>query len=361
MLDAVSRAFAEHVRINWDLRIRSNAREPLSLQYLLSLVDPEIPLHLVGEKAEELGDVLRKLFCDAEQVTLEQRLWHRNARAAALAAVFLPGDVQRRVVVECGVAAAMADEGVRFETFVHDQPTQGLSPASTAETMHFAGRAYTATTGNLEGLRAFRDHYGKQSVKEIGAALEKLFTVSLAASHADARLAQTSESIAELYRAKLGLEVSTLAEEIKRRIEFLYRQARALGLGGLESGPDGLRILFPKAASGTLAHPVTCMCNDALTGASVSVKVGATIGALDVDTVLIDGAGNAWPSDFGSLGPGPLLGDYAALETSVKFDLLEARDLTELYALEQCSRRPHGLTSASSPSPYLRISPRRSS
>ena len=80
-----------------------------------------------------------------------------------------------------------------------------------------------------------------------------------------------------------------------------------------------------------------------LTGASMSVQVGTTVSALDVDTVLVDAAGSAWPSDFGSLGSGPLLGDYAALETSIKFDLLDSNDLFELYALEQLLTAPSWL------------------
>ena len=147
MLEAVERAFTKHVRINWNLRIRSNPREPLSLQYLLTLLDPQLAPHLVGGQAEELGDVLRKLFYDAEQVTLEKLLWHRGGRAAALAVVFLPGDVQRRVVIEFGVRAAMADEAARFETFMRDQPDQELTKGIAAETIHFAGRTYTADSG----------------------------------------------------------------------------------------------------------------------------------------------------------------------------------------------------------------------
>lgn len=343
MLDAVARAFTEHVRINWDLRIRSSPREPISLQYLLALLDPQLAPHLIGGQAEELGDVLRKLFYDAEQVTLQQLLWSCGGRVAVLAVAFSPDDMQRRVVVECGAREAMQDEAARHEKFARNIQNQGLTLEIAAETMHFSGRLYAATTGNLEGLQTFRDYYSKQPAKEISTVLEKLFTVSLAGWHNEPRLAQATESIAGLYRAKLGLEESTLATGIVQRLESLDRQARARGLGGLVSEADGLRIQFPKTTSGSLAHPMICLCDDALTGASMSVKVGTTIGALGVDSVLVGMESSAWPSDFGSLGLGPLLGDYAALETSIRFELLETTDLAERYAFEKLLTAPSWL------------------
>jgi Response regulator containing CheY-like receiver, AAA-type ATPase, and DNA-binding domains len=102
LIRAIGWAFAEHVRINWDLTIRWGRQNELSSPYLVSLVAPDLPREQLADRSAELEDVLRKLFYDYQQVTLGRILTRRPGWVLLTAFAYRPHGQEEQFVLAWG-------------------------------------------------------------------------------------------------------------------------------------------------------------------------------------------------------------------------------------------------------------------
>ena len=95
LLQAIAEAFARHVRINNALLIQTNPQKPVTFPHIASLIEIDLTGERLLQWAEELEDLLRRLFYERQQITLERLLWQLPGRAALVIVAFQERDTAR--------------------------------------------------------------------------------------------------------------------------------------------------------------------------------------------------------------------------------------------------------------------------
>jgi DNA-binding NtrC family response regulator len=71
LIQAVREAFAEHVKINWNLHIEWKARDAFAL---VNLIESGLERERLLNRAEEMEDLFRRLFYEKEHIRIERML-----------------------------------------------------------------------------------------------------------------------------------------------------------------------------------------------------------------------------------------------------------------------------------------------
>jgi DNA-binding response OmpR family regulator len=334
MIQAVERAFAQHVRINWDLVIRWDERERLSFPHLVTLIEPDLDSTRLPDRAGELEDLFRKLFHEKSQITIGQLLWHREGRGCVMVFTFSPEGVSEPLVITCGLRPRMKQEIARCEKFA---PKGGTATAllTSAETMHFAAVAYTLPKADLEQVQTFEAFYWTNKSSQIRAALEHLFQSTLAPWHQGGRILEETKSLGQLYRQCLNLSQEGISQqEFRQRIQTLAREALSLGPTMMELSAHELALRFPNGDTVSYPNPIPHVYEEAA-GGGPPVVCCMTPGTLTGDNILVDQNGQTWLTDFAQAGPAPLLWDFVSLEATIRLNLVESADLQALHEFEK--------------------------
>ena len=144
----VQRAFAEHVRLNWDLTIDWGAQSPRDLT---QQIEPELAEADLPQRIDELEDLLRRLFLHATQLKMDQVLWQRSGRAALQVNVSASGKLTEPVLVICGRHDLVWVEVELYQRQAPKTPQTGVlkQQSESAETIHYAATAFALSGGGL--------------------------------------------------------------------------------------------------------------------------------------------------------------------------------------------------------------------
>ncbi len=314
LIDAVNNAFAHHVRINWSLTLDWQATNPFAL--ILHL-EPgvESERERLVNRAEELEDLFRRLFYDWGRVRIDRVLWQREGRVALTVFAF-KGAAMDAFVVVCGENARVMEEANRWHTFAPKaQGETSTTLAHQAETTHYAANAY-ALKADLETVRSLEEVYRAGDRKLFTKAVETLFEKTLAAWQAGPPV-PAERALEELYRARLGLTTERVAPQaVRARWQKLVQYV-----------PD-LKTVVPDP------EPITALLQAA--GAEPSTLTIKSPGTLKGDDILVDANGHAWLTDFAEAGDVPRFWNFVALESAIRFDWLDERELMRLKEVEEC-------------------------
>ncbi len=334
MIQAVDRAFAEHVRINWDLHIRWDAPERLSFPHLATLIELELDTARLPDRASELEDLFRKLFYEKGQITIGQLLWRREGRACMTVFAYSPKGTLEQLVVTCGLRPQIKQELARYKEFA---PKGGTTTAllTSAETMRFAAAVYALPEADLEQVQAFEAFYRVNKAAQVRGVLKHLFQTTLAAWHRESRILDETNSVSQLYLEHLNSHLEEITQqELQRRTEVLVKEALSLGPTTIELSADELTLRFPNSDTVSYPNPVPHIYEDAVAdGPPVICRI--TPGTLTGDNILVNQEGHTWLTDFAQAGPAPLLWDFVSLEAIIRFDLVESADLQALHEFEK--------------------------
>ena len=334
LIQAVERAFAEHVRINWDLHLRWDERERLSFPHLVTLIEPEADSAYLPDRAGELKDLFRKLFYKKSQITIGRLLWHRGERACVTVFAYSPKGTLEQLVVTCGLRPQIKQEIARYKEFA---PKGGIGTALTglAETMHFAAAAYVLPEADLEQVQTYEAFYRVNKATQIRGVLEHLFQTTLAAWHQGSRILDETKSLSQLYLEYLNFSTEEITqEELQRRTQILTKEALSLGPTTIELSADELTLRFPNSDTVSYPNPIPHIYEEAV-ASDLPVICRISPGTLSSDNILVDQEGRTWLTDFAQAGPAPLLWDYVSLEGSTRFDLVESANLQALHEFEK--------------------------
>jgi DNA-binding response OmpR family regulator len=334
LIQAVEQAFAQHVRLNWDLVIRWNERERLSFPHLITLIEPGLEDDHLPDRVGELEDLLRKLFYEKSQITIGRLLWHREERGCVTVFTFSPEGVSEPLVITCGLRPQIEQEIARCEKFA---PKGGTATALliSAETMHLAAVAYALPKANLEQVQTFEAFYQTNKSSQVRAALEHLVQSTLALWHQGGRILEETKSLGQLYRQRLNLSKEGISqEEFRQRIQTLAREALSLGPTMMEFSAHELALRFPNGDTVSYPNPIPRVYEEAA-GGGPPVVCRITPGTLTGDNILVDQNGQTWLTDFAQAGPAPLLWDFVSLEATIRFDLVESANLQALHEFEK--------------------------
>jgi len=334
MIQAVERAFARYVRINWDLHIRWDERACLSLPHLVALIESELdPAHL-SDRVGEMEDLFRKLFYKKHQITIGQLLWHRAGRVCLTVFAYSPEGVSEQCIVTCGLRPQVEQERARCKEFA---PKGGIRTALAgfAETMHFAALAYDLHEADLERTQTFETFYRASKAAQIRVTVRHLFQTTLTAWHQEDRILKEARSLGQLYHERLGFSREEISqEEFQRRMQALAREALSLGPTEMRLSTEELTLRFPNGDTVSYPNPIPHIYEE-VAGGSQPAICRITPGTLSGDNILVDQRGRTWLTDFAQAGPAPLLWDFISLEATIRFDLVDAADLQALHEFEK--------------------------
>jgi DNA-binding response OmpR family regulator len=331
LIEAANHAFAQHVRINWDLDIDWKARDRFSL---VTLVEPALEGERLLNRAEELEDLFRRLFYEKNYIRIDHLLWQREGRVALTVFAFAEGEAPESSVVICGQNARVVDEARRYKEFAPKAPGDtGTMLSTKAETTHFAANAYALAGADLENVCSFVELYRAGPEKLFNTALTTLFQKTLATWHQEKRIPEASKTLDQLYGERLGLtqeRVSSTA--LDERVQLLCRQVPTLG-PKIESASGVLTIRFD-GQSFSYLDPTSMLYEMSSIGQPVMLM--NTPGTLSGDNVLTDASGRAWLTDFAGAGRAPLLWNFVTLEAAIRFDWVETNNLQRRHEMERC-------------------------
>lgn len=313
LITAIKNAFAESVHINFSLTLDWKATSPLAL---VSRIEPELESERerLLNRAEELEDLFRRLFYDWERIRIDRVLWQREGRVALTVFAF-KGAAMDSFVVVCGRNAPVVEEAERARKLVPKvQSEASTTLADTAETTHFAANAYSLGLTDLETIRSLCDVYRSGDKKVFTQAIETLFEKTLAAWHQHQTM-PAERALEELYRERLALTTERISPQA------IHARWRALvqhipDLTKIAPNPEPIIALLQTT---TLEQP--------------TLKIKSP-GTLTGESILVDANGYAWLTDFAAAGDVPQFWNFVALESALRFDWVEEKELQCLRDIE---------------------------
>lgn len=336
LIQAIEQAFAQHVRINWDLYIRWGRQDELSSPFLTKLLAPELPPKLLVDRSAELEDVLRKLFYDYQQLTLGRILTRRPGWALLTAFAYKAhGHKEEQFVLSCGQRDAVRADRAGYGS-LPQATRRALMLAESVETMHWGAIAYRLVgCGDIEEITTLTRFYHQQSAERVTASIADLFQTTLRPWYARGREKQ-DRPLEALCRERLEADGRMLTQsELERRIISLSQAAPAAGvLKELSWSPRKLEFRPIERAEFSCPNPIPYLLGRRLATQS-STQCGNIHGRLDGASILVDRSGQTWAVDFGRSGSGPLVQDFVSLEASVRFDMLGEPEIALRYELER--------------------------
>jgi DNA-binding response OmpR family regulator len=331
LLSAIERAFTHRIQINPHLAI--DWRKPLSFSYLANLIEGKTDDSSLADRAEELEDLFRRLFHDSSQITIGQLLTSREGWVALTVFVFSPDGIESQFVVTCGRRADISLEEKNYERFAPKTPGEGSTiRVKAGETMHFAAVAYTLTGGYWEEITPFDEFYRSNPPARITVALNHLFTTNLPAWYRRSRSQQKEKSLNEFFRTWLGDAICSPAK-LEPKLKAICDEAFTADLVRLDYSSHRLYLYLAGDSPITYPDPVAYLAEPRAVFLPPFL-CGTTHGQLNGNSLLVDRQGRTWLIDFSQAGWGPVIRDFAALETALKFDLLDTLDIQARYKME---------------------------
>jgi hypothetical protein len=318
LMKAVEKAFALHVRINWNLVFRpGDASSPNFLQ-MVNAIEGGLGGDQVISRASELEDLFRSLFYDMAQIRIGHMVWTREGRVALSVYAFAEQSVPQFFVVVCGERAHIQQEADRYHEFAPKAPGSNSTVIfKTAATTHFGANAYILAGADGESLCPLAELYRASADKTLYHALESLFQKTLLLWHRVVPTPAAPRNLGRIYCEGLGLSLECLREEqLERQLAALVRQAPALGVRVWFS-PEALEFQF---GDQSFAYPSPVPRLSSLCEADFPAVMVTTPGLLSGDSVLVDKGGLVWLTDLTGAGPTPQEWDFVAIEAAIRFD-----------------------------------------
>jgi DNA-binding response OmpR family regulator len=331
MIAAIEESLAHHVRINWNLVLQTQPQQPLTCAYLVSCMQRHLAGEHLLERADELEDLLRRLFYEYSQLTLERLLWQDAGQVAFLAVAFQEGALPASFVVVCGEPSSMTAAAQRYHTFApRVMGTTGTVLSLQAATLHFVAHAYTLANTDLEQIQPLTDVYRMGPDKACHDALEGLLQQTFAAWHHDSRIPDAERALDTIYRERLHWPAD-VRQQGAARLQALLRQVLTLGLE-ITHADDRLTV---EVAGETFTYPEPIAVLSQPSAIGQPVLLTHTPGRLTGENILADAQGRTWLTDFAEAGLAPWLWNVVALEAIIRFDWVEHSDLARLHDMER--------------------------
>lgn len=335
MLDAVDSALAKHLRLNWDLQIHWTDQWPAELAGFVALLSSQTSPAPQAQFIQEAEDLLRRLFLDFTEISIGRILWRRLGRAAVIVFAFNEHGKEQQFLVTSGAVAAIATERMRADECARllDSPSI-LRRTDHAETLHLGANCYEVAGHHLDSAKSLLDYIRQNGPRESVAAVERViqnFWLQDRSTH----LAPVETSLATLFANRLSLE-ATFSAECARKIERLGDEVAKVGIATIRLSAQHLMLQSPRGLQYTFVNPLPLLQEQQDLQGNAPIVCGPSWGYLGLDSILVNSDKQPWFTDFGSFTNGPIVADFAALETSIKLGIVD--DVTTLDDLHELER-----------------------
>jgi DNA-binding response OmpR family regulator len=339
MIQAVNNAFITFVKINWDLDIQWDAREPLTFPHLVSLVQPGLSDEILIYRASELEDLLRRLFFDYRHIRLGQILWYDNRRFCLPALTQSSEGLNGLRILVCGEREMLQQDKRNLEGLAPDV-LQGTEFKGHAETVHFGANLYGLPGAQTETMQTLRDLFQVGRERPLKQAIANLLEEVLKYWHGHSQSVDETGDLMFIYRQLAGLAETCLPRtEVENHLELLLQAMQ--GLGGVKIKRLGSQVIFTFPAGLPISFPdPLAAVYSPLPSSSTSLVYKVSPGNLTADNILVDAQTQTWLTDFASARQAPQWWDFVCLEAVIRFDLCQAPDLLAWQEFEECLVRP---------------------
>ena len=151
MMKAVEQAFDQYVRIHWDLGIQWDREQRLSFLHLANLLQPDLSNESVVYRADELEDLVRRLFSGYDRIRISRLLWHLEHRLCLAVWAQSPRKAIDPRLMICGERVRTLEE-LRLMGELAPDTGQSTKLEAKAESARFAAScSVSATTCTLTG------------------------------------------------------------------------------------------------------------------------------------------------------------------------------------------------------------------
>ena len=332
MLASVTKAFERHIPVGWELVIESNEQNPLTFLQLANSVLPGADGAHLLQYTEELEDLFRRLFRGKSRIRIERPLWHRKGRAALAVFAFSEADFAEQLIVVCGQKDVITAEALSYEEYAPKAPGLVSTVLSeSAGTTHFAANVYALAGFNLDKVLPLAEVYRSAAEGVFHTTLSNLFGQTLAEWHREGRITEESKTLQELYRERLGIASGRATRAaVEERLQSIMRLSPTLGL---TVKGDANNLTFSLRGD-EFSYPNPLRALDESSNVGQPVVLMIIPGLLTGSNILTDASDRAWLTDFAEAGMAPLLWNYLSLESSIRFDWVEARKFEWIYQME---------------------------
>jgi DNA-binding response OmpR family regulator len=342
LIEVVKLAFDKYVRINWDLVIQWDSRDHLSFFQLSRLIYPGLSDEFLVQRAEELEDLIRKLFFDHQRIRLGRLLWHDQEQFC------LPVLTQSsKFTTDLRILVCSDREGRKRQ----QEHNERLAPdilqrtelRDKSETIHFGANLYELRGAYTETVQTLRDLFQGNRERPLKTAFAHLLNDVLKPWHQHGQKIEEKLDLMSLYRQWLGLsENHILRTEVTQRIEALCQSVSTLE--GIQIEWINEQIIFraPSGLTGNLPDPVAKVYKD-LPQYNSPIVCRISPGKLTADNILLDAKSQVWLTDFGHANQAPQWWDFVCLEATIRFDLSHAPDFIAWQEYEECLLKPNRL------------------
>jgi hypothetical protein len=332
LLDAVNRAFKERVRVNWNLAIQTNSRRPVTFPHLASILEQTLDGGRLIERSEELEDVLRRLFYDSAQVSIERLLWQLGDQLALAVFGFDQHDKGKPLLVTVTRKRPGSDGIWNAPALPRLPDNTGAVFVKSAETIHYLVCAYSLNGADLETILSLSELYRAGGEKTLLSILDTLLQNTLVCWHDDGSNLEENKTLGDLYRDLIKKDEDRPSRaDFDERVQSLARQIRMiLGLR-IDIDSEDLTIHL---GTDPVAYPNPVPVFFHACGPTGPVRVTRSPGYLSGENILVDRGGRVWLTDFTDAGSAPELWDYISLEAVIRFDSVESNKLESLYEME---------------------------
>lgn len=315
----VQRIFQDHVKINPSLEMRWGNTTP---EFLAQRIEHTLAADLLRVRAEELQDLFRRLWRQAEQVQhvrFERVLWQHKGRIALVVHVFNPHVSPESFVVVCGTREAIIREAKQVRAIAPPHATTKL--LRTAETRHFAANLYLLEGLDLQRARTLHEVYRA----DYALALKALTNTVGQAKRWEKGHARVQEGAGGLESGLHWLGLPSLVE-IKQQLET-QRDGMPSHLAELkmdahlEINPKGIHLTSKTIGSISFLDIPAYL--QTLAAPSPYIRFVHVPGRVTGDNLLVDDTGQVWFTDFGYAGDAPEGAFMANLDALIRYDWMD--------------------------------------
>lgn len=355
LLEAIEGVFQSKVRVNFDLKIAW--AKGLSWRTLIEVVKAhsEKSDEEKKEGERELEDLARRLFDQASTLRMMTITPGHGGCGIVLARPSYEGIEGEDVVIKFGPRDTVITEFERYRNwvapFAATRSTQLKGEPSITPHLGAIKYSFIGKRTPTPGLVSFNDYYLNEdtSVESLEETLRYLFEVNCGRWYQGKREPVDGErkSLDVWYKEQLGFDMMRKQDELRDVLNQLLKSKQAVSrhFQIKESNTLFVRLgrehlILPEPVHWILSGEGSVKKDDFF---SIPSLVAITHGDLNGTNVLVDEEGKTWLIEFFKTGWGPILRDFAELESVIKFELIQTDSLLARYELEKALLQPNSL------------------
>jgi DNA-binding response OmpR family regulator len=336
ILDAVDRAFAEHVPVNWSLIVRGSESSLLTLPHLVSSISPAVAGKQLTLRAAEVQELLSRLFLEHDEVFVDRMVAQASGRVWLVVSAFSKHGDEQQYLVALGKRPLITQDLSKFNQFIPQNNNHFPVIQWQGETVHYAGYALVLPgISDLDDVATLLHFYHHHPLEQLTEVLKQLFEGILTPWYQASRAWEDAKGLSQLHELWLkSIDKEQTEADLASIIRSICDQAQTLGLARLDYSPQRLTLHLPQTEPIVLPNPVTALSQTQL-DTTEPILYGTSHGKLDGTAVLTDTQNNCWIIDYAHVNRGPLLQDFVCLEAAIKYDMLIMLDFSQRYKMEK--------------------------